>query len=259
MSGRPAIWGAQHAAAFEDADVARRYRFRAPYAEEAISQLVDLIDPACRTVLDLGAGTGDIARRIAPHAARVDAVDPSAPMMDEGRRLPGGTSANIRWILARAEEVDLDGPYGLATAGSSLHWMEWDIVLPRVARALGEHAVLAILDVRDPLLKDEGPVLDAVKRYSAYAGTYVHVDLIAELERRGRFSPRGEATFERVASQTIEEYIDGLHSASALSAARIGPQATRALDDEIRRCAPRDARGMVTRRTTTQVVWGRPS
>ena len=42
-----------------------------------------------RTVLDLGCGTGYLARPLAPLVDRVDAIDISAAMIEEGKRLLG--------------------------------------------------------------------------------------------------------------------------------------------------------------------------
>src|SRR6266487_724269 len=107
------------------------YPSRPPYAHAAIEFLSELTtDP--RRVLDIGCGTGDIARRLAPLVDRVDAVDFSAGMIEIGRDLPCGTASNIRWIIGKLEDVPLDPPYALVTAGESLHWMDWEIVLPRL-------------------------------------------------------------------------------------------------------------------------------
>ena len=50
----------------------------------------------------------------------------------------------------------LDPPYGLVTAGSSLDWMDWYVVLPRVGAALGDGCYLALFDQQaDPLPWDD--------------------------------------------------------------------------------------------------------
>src|SRR4029079_14455494 len=101
---------------FTDRDVARAYRYRPAYPPDTFRILSDLI-VGPRTVLDVGAGTGAIAREMVPFVERVDAVDISAAIIDEGRRLPNGTDPRLRWILGSAEEAPFDPPYGLITAG----------------------------------------------------------------------------------------------------------------------------------------------
>ena len=257
MSARPDQWGPQHAAAFDDAEVARRYYARPPYARAAMTFLRGLIDPSSYLVLDVGTGNGKIARELAATVERVDAVDVSAPMLAEGRRL--APKAPIRWIQARVEDAPLSGPYGLATAGSSLHWMDWDVVCPKIAGALTSGAVLAIVEVHDALLSTPGAVLDAIIRHSVYDGKWQHLDLIAELTQRGHFAESGRRSFVEPFRQTVDECLDALHSSSSLAPQRIGPERTRSFDEEIRRVAPRDADGLVARDAVTEIVWGRPS
>jgi trans-aconitate methyltransferase len=77
---------------------------------------------------------------------RVDAVDPSAGMLDRGRSLPGGDAPNLAWIHGTAEAAPLRGPYALIVAGASLHWMAWDVVVPRFRDLLNPGGVLAVVD-----------------------------------------------------------------------------------------------------------------
>jgi len=64
-----------------------------------------------------------LARPLAPLVDRIHAVDWSAAMIEGGRRLPGGDHPNLIWTVGAAETVALVPPYGLVTAGASLHWM----------------------------------------------------------------------------------------------------------------------------------------
>ena len=64
----------------------------------------------------------------------VDAVDVSAAMIDAGRDRPGGRQPNLRWIVGAAQDAPLGGPYALATAGASMHWMPWPETLTRLRR-----------------------------------------------------------------------------------------------------------------------------
>ena len=120
------------------------YPARPAYPSAVIALLADLVHDTPRVVLDIGCGTGELARRLALLVDRVDAVDFSAGMLDLGRRLSGGDVPTVNWIVGTAEDVALNGPYALITAGKSLHWMDWDVVLPRFARVLTARGVLAI-------------------------------------------------------------------------------------------------------------------
>lgn len=67
-------------AVFSDREVARLYRHRAPYPGEVLATLRGLLMTP-RTILDVGTGTGALARPMLDFAERVDAVDPSAAMI----------------------------------------------------------------------------------------------------------------------------------------------------------------------------------
>ena len=125
---RPPSWSEQNAAAFQLDDVVALYHLRAPYPSTLTPFLRDLALPPTGAVLELGCGTGNITRDLAPHVRRIDAIDRSRAMIERARTLSGGTHPAIRWIEGRAEEASLDGPYSPVVAGASLHWMDWDVV-----------------------------------------------------------------------------------------------------------------------------------
>src|SRR5688572_32212387 len=126
---RPDHLNRENADAFLDAEVVRLYRHRPSYPEEGIEFLASLAVDEPRRVLDLGAGTGFISRPLAPLVDHIDAVDPSAAMLEQGKRQPGGENPHITWIEGSAENVDLTGPYSLIVTCDSLHWMDRSIVL----------------------------------------------------------------------------------------------------------------------------------
>jgi SAM-dependent methyltransferase len=132
--------------------------------------LVGLIAAEPRAVLDLGCGTGNVARPLAPLVDRVDAVDISAAMVEQGKRLPGGGHPGLHWIVGRAEDAPLRPPYALVTAGESLHWMDWDVVLPRMHDALTPGGSLAIVVVSMSSWAGDGAwgqeVVELIKRYN---------------------------------------------------------------------------------------------
>lgn len=172
MSQIPAFLRPDVAATFTSRAVAASYRHRPPYPPQAFDILAGLIADAPRTVLDLGCGTGFVARPLAPLVDRVDAIDISTAMIEVGKRLPGGDHARLTWIAGRAEDVALRPPYALITAGDSLHWMDWDRVLPRLADALSPNGALAILGVTGKVATDDQVfhqgVLNLIRRYTTF-------------------------------------------------------------------------------------------
>src|SRR4051812_30608179 len=93
IEAKPSFLGPRYASAFEDPAVVASYHTRPPYPEEAFDLLAKLLAGRPGPVLDLGCGTGIIARRLVSLVGlveRVDALDVSSAMLAEGRRLPDG-------------------------------------------------------------------------------------------------------------------------------------------------------------------------
>ncbi|HET8570201.1 MAG TPA: class I SAM-dependent methyltransferase [Candidatus Limnocylindria bacterium] len=258
MSPRLPGFAVEHGRAFDDPDVARLYHLRRTYPAETYGILLELA-PERPVVLDAGAGTGEIARAIAPRVSRVDAVEPSAAMVQAGSRAPGGDDHRIRWIMGTAEEAPLSGPYDLIVCGQSLHWMDWDVVYPRFRRLLAEDAFLASVDV-----DDEPPWADAlraiVRRYSAnrdHIGKRREGQPLIE-ETRGLFTRAGERrTAPATVRQGVDDYVASHHAMSGLATHRIGAERAAAFDDEVRRLlAPYG--DPLELSVTARVTWGRP-
>ena len=267
---KPSHLSAAYGAWFRDPLVAEAYPMRPPYPQEVITLLASLVPEEslqAGRLLDLGAGTGDLARRLAPLAARVDAVDASEAMMEIGKALPGGDHPNIRWILGLAEEAPLEPPYALATAGESLHWMDWDVVLPRVARAFVRGAVLATVtrSWESPRTLHER-LIPIFERYSPVKD-YRPFDVIAEITSRGLFAEVGRQRCGPTPwTPTIEEYVECRHSQRGFSRTHMGPEATagfdaaviRVLEDSIRDGTIAERNGRLQLSVTSGVTWGRP-
>ncbi len=254
----PTIGSAVHAGAFRLASVARAYRFRPPWPAEVFSRLLELLGDEPRRVLDLGCGTGAIARLLAPRVERVDAVDISAAMIAKGRALPGGDHPALRWIVAPAESAPLDPPYGMVTAGASIHWLDWHAVLPRLHAALTPRGRLAIvIDGQEPLPWD-AELLALIRAYSTNP-TFRPLDLIAELERRGLFRLEGRAKTAPVPfTQPIEEYVASFHGRSTFAPEHMGEARMAAFDAAVHELVARHVAREVTLQFVADLAWGRP-
>src|SRR5262245_8074137 len=113
MIPKPACYGEQYASAFQEHGVVAAYQHRPSYPDSVFALLADLIVDSPRRVLDVGCGTGFIARPLVELVDHVDALDVSQAMIDEGRRLPKGDHPRLTWIARRAEDAALNPPYAL--------------------------------------------------------------------------------------------------------------------------------------------------
>jgi SAM-dependent methyltransferase len=245
--------------AFEDDEVARNYRFRQPYPPAVFAILKGLlVEP--RSVLDVGSGTGALTIGLARFAERVDAIDPSAAMLREARRMPGSDNERIRWTLGVAETVRLDPPYGLITSGASIHWMDPELVMPRFREALAPGGFLAIVNSESVYPKEEwrDELLGLIRAFEPASHHLEFVDLVRSLEASGHFVREGQRTAAPVPyEQSIDDYSAMLASTSALSRITLGDRA-----DEFARGAraifARHALTRVRAELVAEVVWGRP-
>ena len=244
---------------FQDAEVVRNYRYRQPYPSEIFEILEGLlVEP--RTVLDAGSGTGALTIGLVRFAHRVDAIDPSAAMLREARRMPGADSERIRWIEGTAETARLDPPYGLITAGASIHWMDPDVVMPRFRAALATGGVLAIVnsesDYGEQKWRDE--FIGLIRRFSPVSDHLEFVDLVKSLEASGRFARVGARRAAPVPyEQSVDDYVAMLASTSTLSRATLGDRAGE-FERDARAILARHGLTRVRAELVAEVVWGRP-
>ncbi len=75
MASKPAQLTAENAAAFQESAVVALYHLRLPYPPEVFEILSGLIRGSLLAGLDVGTGTGELARPLAARLDHVDAVD----------------------------------------------------------------------------------------------------------------------------------------------------------------------------------------
>jgi len=103
------------------------------------------IAPDPRLILDVGAGTGRLARKVAQRfpGARVVGVDPAPGMVEEARRVGGP-----EFLVAPAERLPFEeGTFDVAVSTFSFHhWEDHARGLLEVRRVLRDGGALAVTD-----------------------------------------------------------------------------------------------------------------
>lgn len=245
---------------FGHSGVAEAYAHRPPYPPDVFDIMTRLITDHPRVVLDLGAGEGAIARTLAPMVDRVDAVDISAAMIGAGRLRPGGDHPGIRWIVGAAETAELDGPYALATAGASLHWMQWETTLGRLAQALSPSGRLVIIDHGPRDVPWQKELVALIVRHSRNPDFDPNFSLVKELQARGLFTLTGTAdTAPVLFRQPIQDYVEQFHSTASLARENMTPAEAEEFDRAVERVVRPWARdGKVELKIVATLSWGIP-
>lgn len=119
---------------------------RAGFPKELFDRLAAMgIGRSGRSLLDLGTGTGTLARGFAQRGALVIGTDPSEPLLAEARRLSKNEGVQVDWRVGRAEDIDSeDGAFDVVTAGQSWHWFDRPAAAAECVRVLVPGGALAI-------------------------------------------------------------------------------------------------------------------
>ncbi|MFT3966858.1 MAG: class I SAM-dependent methyltransferase [Sphingobium sp.] len=156
-----------------------------------LDRIADLAEQARPThALDLGAGGGHVAYRLAAHARTVTASDLSADMIAAiGAQAEGQGLANISGTVAPAEALPFaDGAFDfLACRFSAHHWRDWEAGLREARRVLAPGARAVFVDVVAPEDAQADVHLQAVEllRDPSHVRDYRVSEWIAALGRAG--------------------------------------------------------------------------
>ena len=257
---KPRHLDAEYAAQFGDEEVAAAYRHRPPYPPETFVLLEPLLGSRPRTVLELGAGTGDLTIGLMPLVDRLIAVEPSRPMLERGRRRTAAEQDHVEWLAVAAEDHPFDARYTAVVAAEAFHWLDWQSVLPRVAISLVPSGHLILVDRAQGAGLPWEPDLRALIRTYSTNQDYVPYDTVTELESRGLVVVGGRAETETVVHrQKVDHYVESFHSRNGFSRARLSPERAREFDDQlttlVRRSCPDD---IVLVPVRARISWVRP-
>ena len=259
MEPKPKFLAARYGEQFRDASVAAAYRKRPPYPAETSEIIADLCPRDNRRVLELGAGTGEIAIPLATLVDAVDAVEPSEAMMGVARSMPGFDKVN--WHRTSAEEFGYEKRYGLVVCAQCLGWLDWEMVFPKMASCLHPEGALVIVEqseLSDP--RWNGELRRLISRYSTNQD-FVPFDLIEGITARGLFNPLGSCrTDPSPFQQSIDDFIDSIHARNGFSRDRMTEAACIEFDQAVRHLlGQHHPSGVLQGQIRASVTWGKPS
>ena len=110
-------------------------------------------------MVDLGTGTGSVARGFARRGCRVLGIDPAEPLLQQARLLDVAEGVLIDYRIARAEETGFPShSVDVVSAGQCWHWFDRGRATAEVAR----------------ILRPEGRLVIAHFDWIPFAGNVVH-------------------------------------------------------------------------------------
>ncbi len=112
--------------------------YRPGYPQAFYATLAALgIGTAGQRVLDLGTGTGVLARAFAANGADVVGVDIAANQIEEARSLAKSQGLTVEFTTCRAEDIDFaEDHFDVIAAGQSFFYFDTEILIPKLLKAL---------------------------------------------------------------------------------------------------------------------------
>ena len=133
MAGGPGVDGARFGSAADDYAV-----HRADFPSVGIDRMVALgVGTAGQRLLDLGCGTGTLARQFAARGCSVTGADVDARMLAAGGALADSAGLEVSWRECPAEDTGLgSASFDVVTAAQCWHWFDGDAAAAEVRRLL---------------------------------------------------------------------------------------------------------------------------
>lgn len=113
-------------------------RHRVGFPDELFERLTAFgIGQSGQRILDLGTGTGSLARGFAKRGGNVTGLDIATALMAEAKRLDSEAGISVRYFEAPAEDTGLpDSSFDVVSAGQCWHWFDRPKAAKEVKRLL---------------------------------------------------------------------------------------------------------------------------
>lgn len=211
-------------------------RYRAGFPKEFFDRIVaaGFVHPRDR-LLDLGTGSGTLARGFAGRDCIVTALDPSRPLIEEAARLDRAAGIDgITYLEGRAEAIPLeDHSFDVVTAGQCWHWFDGAKAAAEARRVLrdGGRIIVAHLD----WISVPGNIVEATEALMGQhnpkrllAGSGLHPESLPVLAAAG-FTEIETASFDVQISYTHEGWRGRTRAHGGIGGS-LGPAEVRAFD-----------------------------
>lgn len=210
-------------------------------------------------VVDLGAGTGQLAMMASEVATEVVAIDPEPDMVRVGKRVTGGAPA-VRWLLGSDSDVCqlVDPPVDLVLIGNAFHHMAQATLLTNLDALVATRGAVVVCSTSIPVwLQDTAWSATLRRELSRELGRPVSEngtpDHGADMIVLGGspFSAVGQWVSEREHQRNVESIIGEVVSSAS---GALGTEAAERLRSAL---APHAAHGAVTENVKTTALIAR--
>jgi SAM-dependent methyltransferase len=214
-----------------------RAGFPADFFARAAAQGIGLVG---QHILDVGTGTGTLARGFALRGAQVIGLDPAAPLVEQARLLDQEVGVTVDYELGRAEALPFaDERFDVVCAGQCWHWFDRASVAQEAYRVLRRGGVLAIahfdwiplagnvVAATEALILQHNPSWQGARG----TGTGIHATHFADLAQAG-FVGIESFSFDHTVVYSHAAWL-GRIRASAGVAASLSPAAVTQFDEEL--------------------------
>ena len=213
--------------------------FRAGFPDEFFRRLGEQIGlRAGQKALDLGTGTGTIARGLAARGMQMVGIDPAARLLQEAAALDRLAGVDVIYREGRAEALSFaDGAFDLVVAGQCWHWFDRRAAAAEAFRVLMPGAAIAIahfdwLPLPGSVVEaTEALILRANPRWTMAGGTGIYPQWLGDLAGAG-FTGLETQSFDLVQPYSHEAW-RGRIRASAGVGASLDEAAIAAFDAEL--------------------------
>ena len=138
--------------------------YRAGFPDELFERLKGFgIGVEGQRLLDLGTGTGTLARAFARLGCEVTGLDPSEDLIAEAKRLDCQAGVSVRYVKGVAEATGFpEDSFDVVTAGVCWHWFDAERAAAEIRRVLAAKGRLVIAHF--DWLAADGNVVEATER-----------------------------------------------------------------------------------------------
>lgn len=214
-------------------------RHRAGFPPELIVRLQKQYGLGLRDqrVLDLGTGTGTLARQFAQAGCDATGLDISAAMVDQACQLDVEEGVAVEYYVGKAEELPFPaGEFDVVIAGQCWHWFDRAKTAAAARRVLKRKGALVIahfdwIPLDDNLVAaTEALIVKHNPDWKAAGGMGMHPQWMADVTRAG-FSSRETFSFDIDVPYTHEGWLGRIRASAGIGAS-LSPEKVAAFNAE---------------------------